>query len=80
MAIIIKLLPFIIQGIQFAEEWFMEQPKSGSQKKEFVTTLAQTAISAWQSFSTGGQKITADELSGPIGQTIDIWSKVIFPK
>ena len=74
----LNLVPFIFNAIQLAESLYSNKPKSGSDKKDFVMSAAQTVIGGIHSVSTGGQKGTWERIANPVSNIIDIGCSILF--
>ena len=76
---IANLLHAIPSIVSLAENIFSGKPKSGTDKKALVMTIAKTAVDTITDLSTGGQQHTWERLSGPISNIIDNIASVLFP-
>ena len=77
--LLLKLLPFIFSAVNIAEK-IISKPKTGEEKKALVMQSTETALTALNNFSTGGQKETWNVLSEPVSNLIDASATLLFKK
>ena len=79
VAIIIQLIPLIVQLMKFAEQYF-NSPKSGEAKKTFVVESVKALYGGAQGVSTGGQAETLAKVEPLVAPAVDIFASFLFPK
>ena len=78
LALVIQLIPLLIQLISFAEKFFT-QPKSGAAKKEFVVNTIKTLYSGASSISTGKQAENLKAVEPLLDPMINFSASLLFP-
>lgn len=80
MSIIVKFMPYIVSLMGLAEQFFVEKPQSGSEKKAFVIQALKTLFGLIKGVSTGSQKETWSTLEPVLNTIIDMTAPLVFPK
>ena len=75
-----EVAPTLIMGlVKLAEVLFEDKPKSGAEKKSFVTEFFKTLMSSAPKVFTGGALETWNRIDEHIGTIIDASAAIAFP-
>jgi len=79
IALLIKLLPVILQLMSLAEKAYADKPDSGAEKKALVIDVTGALVQGAEAVFTGGAAETWDRIKEPVGSIIDSAASIAFP-
>lgn len=80
LALLIKILPVVVQLMGLAEKVFANKPQSGADKKAAVMEATNTLINATDTVLTGGAAETWAGIKAPVSVMIDAAAAIMWPK